>query len=114
MSHDAERVTLLAQRIETGHRKPRDEFDAACGGHGDTFRAGGRVVSDLSEDGRAVTPELVEQIIEEEMAALAGLISQGAWMDGRFGDACALFRKVATGNDLIEFLTIPAYRMLTE
>ncbi len=65
-------------------------------------------------DGRVVSPELVEQIIEEEMAALAGLISQGAWIDGRFGDACALFRQVATGDELIEFLTIPAYRMLTE
>ncbi len=66
------------------------------------------------EDGREVTAELVSQIIEEEMAALADQVDPASWIDGRYGDACELFKQVALGQPLAEFLTLPAYRLLTD
>jgi malate synthase len=39
-------------------------------------------------------------------------IGSGAYDDGRFPEAIALFRDLALGQDFVEFLTIPAYELL--
>jgi malate synthase len=51
-----------------------------------------------------VTPEQVERLTNEEVAKL----------DGDFADARQIFEQVATGEEFVEFLTLPAYDRLTE
>jgi malate synthase len=56
-------------------------------------------------DGTPVTPALVEKILAEESATLAGL--------DRLDDARSLFARVALADDYADFLTIPAYELVT-
>jgi malate synthase len=63
-------------------------------------------------DGRMVDEELVRTIIDEEMLALERKIGRDRVQAGRFEDAVALFRDVATPPSFVEFLTLPAYRRL--
>jgi malate synthase len=58
------------------------------------------------DDGRRVTPELFRRALDDEMAALQK-------SDGRFADARALFERLSTASSFEEFLTLPAYEMLT-
>jgi len=51
-----------------------------------------------------VTREQVERLTNEEVAKL----------DGDFADARQLFEQVATGEEFVEFLTLPAYDRLTQ
>ena len=56
-------------------------------------------------DGRTVTRELVEQVIDEELAKVRT-------DDGRWDDAVALFREMALSDEFAEFLTLPAYERM--
>jgi malate synthase len=58
----------------------------------------------LLDDGRAVTPRLLERVVAEETAGFAG---------GRFDEARALFTRLCTSPVLDDFLTVPAYQILT-
>jgi len=51
-------------------------------------------------DGRAVTQEMVRQIIAEQKSKLKG---------GRISDAADIFRRMMTNGDFAEFLTLEAY-----
>jgi malate synthase len=55
------------------------------------------------DDGRTVTRELVEKMLDEELAHHSG---------GRFDEARQLFEQVATSDRLEDFLTLPAYDRL--
>jgi malate synthase len=55
------------------------------------------------EDGRTVTKQLVQQILDDEMRHFSG---------GRFEEARRLFEQVATSERLEDFLTLPAYERL--
>ena len=57
------------------------------------------------DDGRTVTPELVVALLDSETKAFVG---------GRFDDAVALFRRLILSPTLDEFLTLPAYEILTK
>jgi len=57
------------------------------------------------DDGRTVTPELVVALLDSETKTFAG---------GRFDDAVALFRRLILSPTLDEFLTLPAYEILTK
>jgi malate synthase len=62
-------------------------------------------------DGRTVTRELVERVIEEELAKVR--TGQGADEDGRrWDDARTLFTEMALSDDFAEFLTLPAYERM--
>jgi len=56
------------------------------------------------EDGRRVDADLVRSIATEEMAGMTGDI-EAAW---------GVFERVALEPDFIEFLTLPAYQLLTD
>lgn len=58
-------------------------------------------------DGRAITPALYEEIKKQELAKLGGVSS------GRLGDAARLLDQLTLNKDYIEFLTLPAYELLT-
>ena len=60
------------------------------------------------DDGQAVTRELVERLITEELAAIRDTLGAG-FDEARFGQAVNLFAAVALADDYAEFLTLPAY-----
>jgi len=59
--------------------------------------------------GERVTRELVERIIEEEMASIEKTVGADAFAQGRWADARATFTEMALSDDYAEFLTLPAY-----
>jgi malate synthase len=65
------------------------------------------------EDGRPVTADLFKSALREEMSALRGALGEARFDSGRFGDAVALFERLSTSETLDDFLTIPAYEILT-
>ncbi len=63
------------------------------------------------QDGRKVTPELVEAVLADEMQKLKASLGD-AYEHGRFNDAIALFRKLVLNKELEAFLTLPAYQLI--
>jgi malate synthase len=64
-------------------------------------------------DGRKVTRELVRQLLPEELARVRALLGEQAWKAGRYEVAASLFDRLTTGDEYIEFLTLPGYDWLT-
>jgi malate synthase len=64
------------------------------------------------EDGRPVTPELFQSIVDDEMKRIAGAVGPERFRDGRFDEARALFTRLSTAETLEPFLTLPAYAQL--
>jgi malate synthase len=64
------------------------------------------------EDGRPVTRELVRQLLEEEMANIRQNVGEQVWQAGRPEATREIFEGGALSEELIEFLTIPAYDYL--
>ncbi|WP_169979230.1 malate synthase A [Microbispora sp. H10836] len=60
----------------------------------------------LADTGAVVTRELVERIIEEELARIA---AEPGYDEKLYAQAMALFKEVALDDDFAEFLTLPAY-----
>jgi malate synthase len=63
-------------------------------------------------DGQKVTPELVEQVIDEELAKIREAVGDATFEKGRFADARDLYREMALSDDFAEFLTLPAYERM--
>jgi len=63
-------------------------------------------------DGRAVTPALLRELTDQEMAALRQVLPAEAFEKGRFAEAQKIFLDMCLGETLEEFLTLPAYRVL--
>jgi len=63
-------------------------------------------------DGRTVTPELVRQVLGEETARIREQVGEEVWQRGRPEETREIFERVALAPELIEFLTLPAYRYL--
>ena len=68
------------------------------------------------EDGRAVTPELVRGLMEEELEKIRGEVGNDEWFysEGRPTESRSLFEQVALADEFVEFLTLPAYEKLLE
>jgi malate synthase len=62
--------------------------------------------------GERVTRELVERIIEEEMASIRKEVGEDAFAAGRWEDARATFTEMALSDDYADFLTLPAYERM--
>jgi malate synthase len=63
-------------------------------------------------DGRQVTPDLVRQVLDEETAKIREQVGEETWEAGRPRETREIFEKVALSPELIEFMTLPAYRLL--
>ncbi|MFI7053601.1 malate synthase A [Streptosporangium canum] len=61
---------------------------------------------ELADTGSVVTKELVERIIDEELAKIK---AEPGYDEARYAQATALFKEVALDDDFAEFLTLPAY-----
>jgi malate synthase len=68
------------------------------------------------EDGRAVTPELVRGLVEEELEKIRAEVGNDEWFhsEGRPAESRSLFEQVALADEFVEFLTLPAYEKLLE
>lgn len=64
------------------------------------------------DDGRAVTPSLYNQMLEEEMDAIREEIGNERFNNGRFDDAVKLFDGMIRSDDFSDFLTLPAYKYI--
>ena len=64
------------------------------------------------EDGRTVTPELVREILDEETAKIREAVGEETWQAGRPAETREIFERVALAEELLEFLTLPAYEYL--
>ncbi|WP_173355292.1 malate synthase A [Symbiobacterium thermophilum] len=64
------------------------------------------------QDGRRVTPELVRELIEEEMERIHRQVGSRAFTCGRFQAARKLFEQVALSEEFPEFLTLPGYDLI--
>jgi malate synthase len=63
-------------------------------------------------DGVTVTRDLVERLIDEELARIRETVGEDAYARGRWDDARALFTEMALSDDFAEFLTLPAYERM--
>jgi malate synthase len=64
------------------------------------------------DDGRRVTPELVERVIADEMQVIAEEVGEQRTSRGRFPEARELFTSLALAPELADFLTLAAYERL--
>jgi malate synthase len=63
-------------------------------------------------DGRAVTRELVLQMIDEELAGYRRDLGDERYYKGRFAEAAGIFARMSTAASCADFLTLPAYEFL--
>jgi malate synthase len=67
----------------------------------------------LDDDGRTITRELVRQLLDEETAKIRDAVGEETWCAGRPSETREIFEQVALAEELLEFLTLPAYEYLT-
>jgi malate synthase len=64
------------------------------------------------EDGRAVTVELVSQILDEETRRIRAEVGEQVWAAGRPDETRAVFERIALQAEMPEFMTEVAYELL--
>ncbi len=64
------------------------------------------------DGGDAVTRDLVERIVGEELVRIRDTLGAQRFEDGRFDEAIEILRTVALSEEFVEFLTLPAYAYL--
>jgi len=64
------------------------------------------------DDGRKVTKDLFSRLLREELPKVKSFLGDAAWGAGRYEDGAALFEKITTDDDYVEFLTLPAYDLI--
>ncbi len=62
--------------------------------------------------GQQVTRDLVRTVADEELAKIRGEVGEEFFAKSRADDAMAIFEQVCLGDELLEFLTLPAYELL--
>ncbi|MBS9765496.1 malate synthase A, partial [Escherichia coli] len=58
------------------------------------------------------TKALFRQMLGEEMKVIASELGEERFSQGRFDDAARLMEQITTSDELIDFLTLPGYRLL--
>ena len=66
----------------------------------------------LLDDGRKVTTSLFQRIVGEELDKIRSEVGVAVFDYGQFELAWKIFADVATSDNFIEFLTLPAYDYL--
>ena len=65
------------------------------------------------DDGRKVTKPLIRQLLAEELPRIRNLLGPEGWGAGKYEDAARLFEEITTRDEYTEFLTLPAYELIT-
>lgn len=68
----------------------------------------------ILDDGRAVTEPLITRCLQDELDALSEERGVDITKQGRFAEAAELFMALSTAVTFDDFLTLPAYRRLTQ
>jgi malate synthase len=63
-------------------------------------------------DGRKVTPALVNQVIDEELATIKKQLGDERYAASRMIEAAGLVARMSTANKVADFLTLPSYDYL--
>jgi malate synthase len=63
-------------------------------------------------DGRLITRELVQSLVQEELAKIRQTLGESAYASYRFAEATSLFEQMALSDDFADFLTLSAYEIL--
>ncbi|MCZ9077239.1 malate synthase A [Escherichia albertii] len=63
-------------------------------------------------NGKPITKALFRQMLAEEMKVIASELGEQRFNNGRFEDAARLMEQITTSDELIDFLTLPGYRLL--
>ncbi|SDE62815.1 malate synthase A [Kordiimonas lacus] len=66
------------------------------------------------DDGRTVTEDLVRDLYADEMVKLREFLGPTNFEDGRLAEAGRLFLDLVFKDELAEFLTTPAYELMTQ
>lgn len=66
------------------------------------------------QEGPQVTEDLVRTIIDEELEKLRQQLGDHAYAESRFPDARRLLEQVSLSRDFVDFLTLPAYALLSD
>jgi malate synthase len=64
-------------------------------------------------EGRAITPELFEQLLAEELGRIHREVGSARTQSGVFPTATRLFTAMVTSDSFDEFMTVPAYELLS-
>ncbi len=64
------------------------------------------------EDGRVITRELVQEMLQQEMDRIRAAVGADTWHKGRPDETRMIFERVALSEDFPAFLTLPAYELL--
>jgi malate synthase len=64
------------------------------------------------DSGVKATPALFERALKEEMARVKKELGARAYGQARFPEAIKLFRELSLSKDFVEFLTVPAYKLI--
>ena len=65
------------------------------------------------EDGRTITVELFRRLLAEEVAKIRDAVGEQRFAHGRYHEARDLFARLSTAPELEDFLTLPAYELVT-
>lgn len=63
-------------------------------------------------NGKPVTKSLFRQMLAEELMTIQDELGEHRFSSGRFDDAARLMEQITTSDELIDFLTLPGYRLL--
>jgi malate synthase len=66
------------------------------------------------DSGETVSAALVRRLVDEEAATIRELVGSDAWAAGEYDAARRVFEEVALAEDFVEFLTLPAYDLITD
>ena len=66
----------------------------------------------MLEDGRAITLELYERMLREELAKIREEYGEAVYDAGHFREATELFMRMVKSEQFDEFLSLPAYELL--
>ena len=67
----------------------------------------------LLDDGRKITSVLIRQLLAEELLRVRPLLGEEGWRGGKYEEAADLFLELTTHDQYMEFLTLPAYELIT-
>ena len=65
------------------------------------------------EDGRPITYDLYRQLLPSELDKIKDYVGEKRFDNGKFSEATLLFDKLVKDKEFVEFLTLPAYHMIT-
>jgi malate synthase len=63
-------------------------------------------------NGKTVTNALFREMLNEELQVVRGEVGDARYQDGKFREAAQMMDRLTTGDELVDFLTLPAYEAL--